>query len=187
MHKPDGWSIKIEVGLVQRWLQVQANATINGYLELALLKGRQRFDTISTLNLEVYKFWDWWIFTQFIFEHSESLPSLIWSTVNLWMNVHFIDLLCCLFESESWPRKNKSAWWIFTQLYFCSGESWPNCYRKKVKWWWILTYRFCWKGENRWKLEVGRFKMPFDVCISVINKLSFLLMVYYKRSKLKLF
>ena len=21
---------------------------------------------------------------------------------------------------------HKSAWWIFTQLYFCGGESWPN-------------------------------------------------------------
>ena len=27
--------------------------------------------------------------------------------------------------------KNKSAWWIFTQLYFRSSVSWPNCYRKK--------------------------------------------------------
>ena len=35
------------------------NAAINGHLELALLKGRQRFDTVSTSNLEVYKFRDW--------------------------------------------------------------------------------------------------------------------------------
>ena len=40
-----------------------SNAAVNGYLELTLLKGRQRFDTISTLNLERHKFWDWWIFT----------------------------------------------------------------------------------------------------------------------------
>ena len=72
------------------------------------------------------------------------------------MNRHFIVLLFCLFESESWPRKNKSAWWIFTQLYFHNSESWPSCYRKK---------KDCWKGEQRWRLEVGRFKMPFDVCI----------------------
>ena len=46
----------------------------NGHLELALLKLRQRFDAILTSNLEVYKFrnlvnlnlfyfWTWWIFT----------------------------------------------------------------------------------------------------------------------------
>ena len=32
------------------------NAAVNGYLELTLLKGRQRFDALSTSNLEVYKF-----------------------------------------------------------------------------------------------------------------------------------
>ena len=41
-------------------------ATINGYLELALLEGHQRFNAISTSNLEVYKFWDWWIFTYLV-------------------------------------------------------------------------------------------------------------------------
>ena len=35
------------------------NATANGHLELTLLKGRQRFDAVSTSNLEVYKFRDW--------------------------------------------------------------------------------------------------------------------------------
>ena len=29
------------------------NATVNGKLELTLLKGRQRFDTVSTSNLKV--------------------------------------------------------------------------------------------------------------------------------------
>ena len=29
-----------------------------------------------------------------------------------------LGLLFCLSESESWPRKKKSAWWIFTQLIF---------------------------------------------------------------------
>ena len=63
-------------------------------------------------------------------------------------------------------EKNKSAWRIFTQPYFCGGESWPNCFGKEVSWWWILTQRFCGKGEQRWRLELGRFKMPFDACIS---------------------
>ena len=58
-------------------------AAVNGHLELTLLKGRQRFDAVSTSNLEVYKFRDWWIFTYFIFGHGESAPNNIWSTVNL--------------------------------------------------------------------------------------------------------
>ena len=32
------------------------NAAVNGQLELTLLKGRQRFDTVSTSNLKVYRF-----------------------------------------------------------------------------------------------------------------------------------
>ena len=39
------------------------NAAVNGQLELTLLKGRQRFDAISTSNLKLYKFREWWIFT----------------------------------------------------------------------------------------------------------------------------
>ena len=39
------------------------NAAVNGQLELTFLKGRQRFDAISTSNLEVYKFRERWIFT----------------------------------------------------------------------------------------------------------------------------
>ena len=38
-------------------------AAVNGKLELTLLKGRQRFDTVSTSNLKVYKFRERWIFT----------------------------------------------------------------------------------------------------------------------------
>ena len=78
----------------------------------------------------------------------------------------FFVLSFCLFESESWPRMNKSAWWIFTQLFFCGGEFWPNCFTKEVNWWWILTQQFCCKGEQRWRFEVGRFKMPFDGCLA---------------------
>ena len=102
-----------------------AYAAVNWHLELPLLKDRQRFDAISTSNLEVYKFQDGWILTYFILEHGESAPNDIWSMVNLEQHV-FIVLFIFLFESESWSRKNKSAWWIFTQFYFRGGESWPN-------------------------------------------------------------
>ena len=34
-------------------------AAVNRYLELPLLEDRQRFDVVSTSNLEVYEFQDW--------------------------------------------------------------------------------------------------------------------------------
>ena len=92
----------------------------------------------------------------------ESLPNKIQRILN---KPAFYSFIIFSFESESFPKISKSASWFFTQLYFHGGESWLNCFRKKVNWWWILTYRFCWKGEQRWRLEVGRFKMPFDACI----------------------
>ena len=68
--------------------------------------------------------------------------------------MRFIVLSFSLFESESWPRKDKLSWWIFTQLYFRGGESWPNYFGKEVNLvnlhptlfsrWWILTQLF-WK------------------------------------------
>ena len=77
---------QINTGPFQCWRlhnALASNAAINGHLELTLLKGRQRFDAISTSNLEVYKFRDWWIFTYFIFGHGESSPNNIWSMANL--------------------------------------------------------------------------------------------------------
>ena len=56
-----------------------------------------------------------------------------------WTNMRFTVLLFSLFESESWPRKNKSAWWIFTKLYFHGGESRPNYLGKEVNWWMMVN------------------------------------------------
>ena len=58
-------------------------AAVNRNLELPLLKDRQRFDAVSTSNLEVYKFRDWWILTYFIFGHGESSLNNICSMVTL--------------------------------------------------------------------------------------------------------
>ena len=41
-------------GTTQRSAYLNVNAAVKGHLELTLLKGRQRFDAISTSNLEVY-------------------------------------------------------------------------------------------------------------------------------------
>ena len=43
---------------------------------------------------------------------------------------------------------------IVLEKRWTDGESWP--------------LRFCWKGEQRWRLEVGRFKMAFDACINIL-------------------
>ena len=133
-------------------------AAVIGHLELTLLKVRERFNAISTSNFEVYKFRDWWILTYFIFGLGECSPNDIWSTVNL-ERTSFCRFLCLKVNldlektnqlGESSPnfiflhlnldleKKNKSAWWIFTQLYFRGGESWPNYFGKEVNWWWIL-------------------------------------------------
>ena len=99
--------------------------------KLTLLKGCQRFNAISTSNLEVYERIVESSPILFLNMMNLSLPSKIWSTVNLeWTDIllfyYFVYLKVNL-DLE----KNKSAWWIFTQLYLCHGESWPNCYTKK--------------------------------------------------------
>ena len=59
-----------------------------------------------------------------------------------------------------------SPQWILTYPIFCVGESWPNYFGNEVNWWWILTLRISWRGEQRWRLEEGRFKVVFDGCIN---------------------
>ena len=117
-----------------------SNAAVNGHLELPLLKDRQRFDAISTSNLEVYKFRDRWIVTYFISEHGESSPNN-WSMVNLkrtWVLL-FYYFLCLkvnldLEKNNEWTKTVNlhptlfPRWWILTHLFW-----------KEVNWWWILT------------------------------------------------
>ena len=65
------------------WQVISLMQPSMGTLKYPLLKDRQRFDAVSTSNLEVCKFWDWWILTYFIFGHGESSLNNIWSKVNL--------------------------------------------------------------------------------------------------------
>ena len=122
------------------------NAAVNGHLELPLLKDRQRFDAVSTSNLEVYKFRDWWIFTYFISGHGESSLNNHLKHGESWTNVRFIVLLFSLFGRESWPRKHKSVGesspnFIFAvvnldpiilEKRWIDDESWPNDFVEKV-------------------------------------------------------
>ena len=123
-----------------------ANAAVNGNLELPLLKDRQRFDAISTSNLEVYKFRDWWILTYFIFGHSESSPDNILSMVNLERTcvLLFYYFLCLKVNldlektnqlGESWPNfifavVNLDP--IILEKRWIDGESWTNDFVEKV-------------------------------------------------------
>ena len=122
------------------------NAAVNGHLELTLLKGRQRFDAISTSNLEVYKFRDWWILTYFIFGLGESSPYDIWSIVNLERTcVLLFYYFLCLKVNLDLEKINQfgesSPNFIFAVVNLdpiilekscIDGESWPNDFVEKV-------------------------------------------------------
>ena len=121
-------------------------AAVNGHLELPLLKDRQRFDAVSTSNLEVYTFRDCWILTYFIFGHGESSLNNIWSMVNLerkcvLLFYHFL----CLKANRDLEKTNQlgesSPNFIFAVVNLDSiilekrwidGESWPNNFVEKV-------------------------------------------------------
>ena len=113
------------------WFALTFYAAINGHLELPLLKDRQRFDAVSTSNLEVYKFQHLWILTYFIFGHGESSPNNIWSMVNLertWALLFYYFL--CL----------KGNLDLETQI------SLVNLHSTLFLWWWILTQLFRKRG-----------------------------------------
>ena len=127
-------------------LSSYANAAINEQLELTHLKGRQRFDAISTSNLEVYKFWDLWIFTYFIFWHGESSPDNIWSMVNLERTCVLLFYYFLYLKSNLDLRKTNqlgesSPNFIFAVVNldtiilkkrWIDDESWPNDFFEKV-------------------------------------------------------
>ena len=111
-----------------------------------LLKDRQRFDAISTSNLEVYKFRDWWILTYFIFGQGESSPNNIWSMVNLERTcVLLFYYFLCLKVNLDLEKTNQlgesSPNFIFAvvnldpiilEKRWIDGESWPNDFVEKV-------------------------------------------------------
>ena len=126
---------------VNWWLgfEVVPNAAVNVHLELPVLKDRQRLDAISTSNLEVYKFRDWWILTYFIFGHGESSPNNIWSMVNLERTciLLFYHLLCLKvnLDLEKTNQLGESS----PNFIFAVVNLDPIILEKEVNWWWILT------------------------------------------------
>ena len=121
-------------------------AGVNGHLELPLLKDRQRFDAVSTSNLKVYKFRDWWIFTYFIFRHGESSRNNIWSMVNVQRTcVLLFHYFLCLKANLDLEKANQvgesSPNFIFAvvnldliilEKRWIDGESLPNDFVEKV-------------------------------------------------------
>ena len=113
-----------------------ANAAVNGHLELHILKDRQIFDAVSTSNLGVYKFRDWWILTYFIFRHGESSLNNIWSMGNLKRTcVLLFYYFLCLKANLDLEKTNQlgessptlfSRWWILTQIFWKRGELMVN-------------------------------------------------------------
>ena len=122
------------------------NAAVNGHLELPLLKDRQRFDAVSTSNLEVYKFRDWWILTYFIVWHGESSLNNISSMVNLERTyVLLFHYFLCLKANLDLEKTNQlgesSPNFIFAvvnldpislEKRWIDGESWPSNFVDKV-------------------------------------------------------
>ena len=114
-----------------------------------------------SVNLHLFYFWTWWIFTLLYLKHGES-----------WTSVRFIVLLFSLFESESWPRKNKSVCesspnFIFAVVYldpiilkkrWIDGESWPNDVAEKVN----RGEKLKWVGSDAlWRLHKYRLTYVF--------------------------
>ena len=120
-------------------------AAVNGHLELPL-KDRQRFDTVLTSNLAVYKFQDWWILTYFILWHGESSPNNIGSIVNLERTcVSLFYYFLCLKVNIDLENTNQlgesSPNFIFAvvnldpiilEKRWIDGESWPKDFVEKV-------------------------------------------------------
>ena len=124
------------IGTPNKCLWMVPNAVVNGHLELPLLKDRQRFDAVSTSNLEVLKFRDWWILTYFIFGHGESSLNNFWSRVNLERTcvLLFYYFLCLKANLEIEKKISLvnlhptlfSQWWILTLLFWKRGELMVN-------------------------------------------------------------
>ena len=146
-------------------------AAVNGHLELPLLKDRQRFDAVSTSNLEVWKFRDLWILTYFIFWHGESSPNNFWSMVNL---ERTCDLLfyyfLCLKANLDLEKTNQlgesSPNFIFSvvnldliilEKRWIDGESWPDDFDEKVN----RGEDLRWVG-SRWSLTHALGKSSFS-------------------------
>ena len=129
-----------------KWNHQVAYAAVNGHLELPLLKDRQRFDAVSTSNLEVLKFRDWWILTYFIFGDGESSLNKFWSMVNLERTcVLLLYYFLCLKANLDLEKTNQlgesSPNFIFAMVNldliilekrWIDGESWPNDFVEKV-------------------------------------------------------
>ena len=98
-----------------------------------------RFDAISTSNLEVYKFRDWWIFTYFIFGHGESSPNNIWSMVNLERTCVLLFYYFLYFKVNLALEKTNQLGESSSKFIFALVNLDPIILEKEVNWWWILT------------------------------------------------
>ena len=118
-------------------------------------------DDVSTSNLEVLKFRDWWILTYFIFGHGESSLNNFWSMVNLERTcVLLFYYFLCLKANLDLEKTNQlgesSPNFIFAMVNldliilekrWIDGESWPNDFVEKVN----RGEELRWVG-SRWSL-----------------------------------
>ena len=130
-----------------------SHPAVNRHLEITVLNGCQRFDTVSTAKFRVYKFWNSlisspdYLCTRWIL----NFIIIIWSMVNLeqtrvfsFMFYRFLDAVVNL---DLGKRKNKTK-----QNKTKLDESSTNFIYQKVNWWWILIQRFWWRVKQRFCL-----------------------------------
>ena len=133
------WNQKKKVWLVSKTSYIHSDMLLICIIDFLLQLMQLSMGTLNSPSSRVIKDStpSCWILRCINFGIGESSPNLFLNMMNFylvnlkhsesWTNGHFIVLLFCLFESDS---DYKSAWWIFTHLYFCGGESWPNGNKK---------------------------------------------------------
>ena len=119
MHEAFGWQsiilrdlwvrIELKNGILRSLYSILLNRPMRvpplawTRLALNLLKGHQRYNALSASKLEVYEFWDWWIFTQFISMQGESFKYIS----RILKNMCFVVSLFFIHSSDSWLRSKK--------------------------------------------------------------------------------
>ena len=140
-------------------------AAVNGYLELNLLKDRQRFNAISTSILRYINLGIGESSPNLFFKHVESLPSKIWSTVNLVRTGVLLFYYCVYLKVNLDLEKTNQLGESSPNFIFAAVNRDPFVRKKKKKLMVNLDLTILLKRWTEVKTWGGRFMMPFDACI----------------------
>ena len=116
---------------------------------------------MGLVNLHLIYFWTWWIFkieSRWILNDWAFYCFIIFVSFKVNLDLEKRNQLVESSPNFIFAAVNLDP--IVIVKRWKDGESWPN------KW-------FSLKGQQRWRLEVGRFKMPFDGWISFCSFVGF--------------